>query len=269
MLPSIAKLASSHGIVPLKKYGQNFIFDETLCDKIVSYANITPKSHVLEIGPGVGGLTRSILKSKTKKFSLIETDSRCLPLLEDIKNIYSFLDIRHNDALQVKLSDISTNTKLDIISNLPYNIGTALLVGWLSQIDKVKSITLMLQKEVVDRIVSSPNQKSYGRLSVICQIICDVYKCFNVSPNAFYPKPKVWSSIVRLVPRSSIISEDILLKLEEITNHAFSGRRKMLKSSLKQISPDIENILNALSINPSLRAENISPQEYLLLAKSL
>jgi len=267
MLPSIAKLSSKYGILPLKKYGQNFIFDETLCDKIVNYASIDPNSHVLEIGAGVGGLTRSILKSNPKSFSVIETDARCIALLEEIKSVYSTLNIYHADALKIRLSDINADSKLDIISNLPYNIGTALLIGWLGQTERVSSMTLMLQKEVVDRITSDVNQKSYGRLSVICQIMCDVHKCFNVSPNAFYPRPKVWSSIVKLIPKDSVPTKEILSMVEKITNHAFSGRRKMLKSSLKQILPDIENILDSLSIDSSLRAENISPKEYLMIAQ--
>ena len=270
MLPSIAKLASKHGISPLKKYGQNFIFDETLCDKIVKYANINQDSYVLEIGPGPAGLTRSILKALPKKLSVIETDSRCLPLLEEIKSVFPFLEIHHQDASKVKLSDITGGkVKLAIISNLPYNIGTNLLINWLYEIEHVSSMTLMLQKEVVDRIISAPSKKSYGRLSIICQLVCDVNKCFDVSPKAFYPEPKIWSSIIHLIPKLHQPTTEILLKLGEITNHAFSARRKMIKSSLKQLSPDIENILRSLGIDQSLRAENLSPENYLDLATRL
>ncbi len=267
MLPSIAKLASKHGISPLKKYGQNFIFDESLCDKIVNYANINADSSVLEIGPGPSGLTRSILKSLPKKLTVIETDSRCLPLLEEIQESYSFLEILHDDALKTNLDDILSNSKLDIISNLPYNIGSQLLINWINQIANVNSMTLMLQREVVDRIVSLPSKKSYGRLSVICQISCDVNKCFDVSPKAFYPEPKIWSSIVRLVPKSTQPTKEVMLQLEKVTHFAFSGRRKMIKSSLKQLRPDIEDILGVLKIESSLRAENLSPEDYLKIAE--
>jgi 16S rRNA (adenine1518-N6/adenine1519-N6)-dimethyltransferase len=266
MLPSIAKLASKHGISPLKKYGQNFIFDESLCDKIVKYASIDNGSSVLEIGPGPAGLTRSILKVAPQKLTVIETDSRCLPLLEEIQRLYPFLEIRHDDALKITLEDISENIKLDIISNLPYNIGSPLLIGWISQIKHVKSMTLMLQKEVVDRIVSALSKKSYGRLSVICQATCDVQKCFDVSPKAFYPEPKIWSSIVRLEPKLTQPSKLALSQLEKITHFAFSGRRKMIKSSLKQLRPDIENVLKDLNLDPTLRAENLSPEDYLRIA---
>jgi 16S rRNA (adenine1518-N6/adenine1519-N6)-dimethyltransferase len=267
MLPSIAKLASKHGISPLKKYGQNFIFDESLCDKIVKYASIDENSCVLEIGPGPAGLTRSILKAAPQKLTVIETDSRCLPLLEEIQGIYPFLEILHDDALKITLEKISEKTKLDIISNLPYNIGSPLLIGWMNQIKHVNSMTLMLQKEVVDRIVSAHSKKSYGRLSVICQVTCDVQKCFDVSPKAFYPEPKIWSSIVRLEPKPIQPSKPVLSKLEEVTHYAFSGRRKMIKSSLKQLKPDIENLLISLDLDPTIRAENLSPEDYLKIAR--
>jgi len=269
MLPSIAKLASKYGIVPLKKYGQNFIFDESLCDKIVRQAVLTNDSITLEIGPGPAGLTRSILKASPKKLSVIETDSRCLPLLAEIKESYPSLNILHDDALKVNLLDITKGGKLDIISNLPYNIGTQLLINWIHQIDQVQSITLMLQKEVVDRIVSAHGQKSYGRLSIICQLMCDVEKCFDVSPKAFYPEPKIWSAIVRLVPKTDRPTQDILLKLEKITLQAFSGRRKMIKSSLKKVAPNIGEILESLELDQSLRAENLSPEDYWAIAKMI
>lgn len=268
MLPSIAKLASKHGITPLKKFGQNFIFDESLCDKIVHHSSINQDSCVLEIGPGPAGLTRSILKSEPKKFTVIETDSRCIPLLEELQESYPFLEIKYEDALKVDLGDISSEAKLDIVSNLPYNIGSQLLINWISQIQHVHSMTLMLQKEVVDRIISKHNNKSYGRLSVICQVNCNVYKCFDVSPKVFYPEPKIWSSIVRLTPKTYQPSEKVLYQLEKITRLAFSGRRKMIKSSLKTLV-NIENILQNLNINPQHRAENLSPEDYLNIARNL
>ena len=130
-------------------------------------------------------------------------------------------------------------------------------------------MTLMLQKEVVDRIIAKPGIKSYGRLSVICQIVCKITKCFDVSPKAFYPEPKIWSSVVRLEPKKNAPSLQLLTTIEQITNLAFSGRRKMIKSSLKALSPDILPILEKLSIKESLRAENLSPDDYLALAKAI
>lgn len=267
MLPSIAKLASKHGIAPLKRFGQNFIFDESLCDKIVLYSKINQSSCVVEVGPGPAGLTRSILKVKPKKLTVIETDPRCIPLLEELQGHYPFLEIKHNDALKINVESLANEDKLDLVSNLPYNIGSQLLMKWINQIKSINSMTLMLQKEVVDRIVSSHSKKSYGRLSVICQITCDVYRCFDVSPKAFYPEPKIWSSIVRLVPKSDQPSERTLSQLEKITQLAFSGRRKMIKSSLKALHANIEDMLYNLGIDPNHRAENLSPEDYLKIAK--
>ncbi|WPX98524.1 Ribosomal RNA small subunit methyltransferase A [Candidatus Megaera polyxenophila] len=268
-LPSIAKLAAKHGIVPLKKLGQNFIFDETLCDKIVKASGLQDGNIALEIGPGPAGLTRSILKASSGKLTVIEMDARCIPLLEEIKTVYPNLIIKQADALKVSLSEIVTDEKITIISNLPYNIGSVLLTSWLLQSEKINSMTLMLQKEVVDRIIAKAGTKSYGRLSIICQIVCKITKCFDVSPKAFYPEPKIWSSVVRLEPKENVPNLQLLTKIEQITNLAFSGRRKMIKSSLKALSPDINTILEKLSIKKSLRAEDLLPENYLALAEAI
>lgn len=277
MLPSIAKLAKKHGIIPLKKYGQNFIFDENLCDKIVKYSTIDSSSAVLEIGPGTAGLTKAILKTEPESFTVIETDRRCFPLLEELRQYYPKLSICHGDALQVKLANIGGSAQtdgLDIVANLPYNIGTILVLNWIHEINYVKSMTVMLQKEVVDRIVAVPSTKAYGRLSVFCQIFCHVTKCFDVSPKAFYPEPKIWSSIVKLVPKGGTITNDVsnykLYKtLEQVTQHAFSGRRKMIKTSLKNLIPNIEILLKILELDSSLRAENLYPEHYLAIARMI
>jgi 16S rRNA (adenine1518-N6/adenine1519-N6)-dimethyltransferase len=268
-LPSIAKLAAKHGIVPLKKLGQNFIFDETLCDKIVKASGLQDGNIALEIGPGPAGLTRSILKASSGKLTVIEMDARCIPLLEEIKTVYPNLIIKQADALKVSLSEIVTDEKITIISNLPYNIGSVLLTSWLLQSEKINSMTLMLQKEVVDRIIAKAGTKSYGRLSVICQIVCKITKCFDVSPKAFYPEPKIWSSVVRLEPKENTPNLQLLTKIAQITNLAFSGRRKMIKSSLKALSPDINTRLEKLSIKESLRAEDLLPEDYLALAEAI
>jgi 16S rRNA (adenine1518-N6/adenine1519-N6)-dimethyltransferase len=186
-LPSIAKLASSHGIQPLKKFGQNFIFDETLCDKIVKASGLKTGSFALEIGPGPAGLTRSILKQNPAKLIAIETDVRCMPLLQEIKEHYPALEIINADALKIKLSDIFTGEKIQIIANLPYNVGTGLLLNWFKELEHIESMTLMLQKEVVERIIAKPSSSAYGRLSIISQLLCDCNKAFDVSPKAFCP----------------------------------------------------------------------------------
>ncbi|MCX4080285.1 16S rRNA (adenine(1518)-N(6)/adenine(1519)-N(6))-dimethyltransferase RsmA [Rickettsia rhipicephali] len=304
MLPSIAKHAALHQVNPLKKHGQNFIFDSSLCDKIVRASNLAENSRVLEIGPGTGGLTRSILQKNPESLTVIETDERCLPLLNEIKEYYPNLNIIKQDALKINLTDLSydivnsvgfaykkleakpiTNRratsndigesksidyKVTIISNLPYHIGTELVIRWLKEARLITSMTLMLQKEVVERICAMPSTKAYGRLSVICQLIAKVEKCFDVEPTAFYPPPKVYSAIVKLIPLENPPSIALINKVEQITKLAFAGRRKMIKSSLKNLVPNnIHEVLTQLKINDNYRAENLAPQDYLRIAEIL
>ncbi|WP_202068958.1 16S rRNA (adenine(1518)-N(6)/adenine(1519)-N(6))-dimethyltransferase RsmA [Rickettsia tillamookensis] len=303
MLPSIAKHAASHQINPLKKHGQNFIFDSSLCDKIVRASNLVENSRVLEIGPGTGGLTRSILQKNPESLTVIETDERCIPLLNEIKEYYPNLNIIKQDALKINLTDLgydivnsvgfgykeprvepitnrratsdavgepkSIDYKVTIISNLPYHIGTELVIRWLKEARLITNMTLMLQKEVVERICAMPSTKAYGRLSVICQLITKVEKCFDVAPTAFYPPPKVYSAIVKLIPLENPPSIALINKVEQITKLAFAGRRKMIKSSLKNLVPNIHEILTQLKINDNYRAENLTPQDYLRIAEML
>lgn len=266
MLPSIAQHASKHGIKPLKKYGQNFLFDLSLCDKIVRASKLVTNGNVVEVGPGTAGLTRAILALNPNSLTVIETDNRCIALLEEVRSIYPNLHIIHGDALKSDLSNfVRDNAKIDIISNLPYQIGTSLLIKWLlKDIVHINSITVMLQKEVVDRICAKPDNKNYGRLTVICQLICNVQKCFDVSPQAFYPPPTVDSTIVRLEPMKIIPIKKINM-VENITRIAFAERRKMIRSSLKSIK-NINDHLSILGIDQTCRAENLSPQNYLALA---
>ncbi|CAK6507496.1 16S rRNA (adenine(1518)-N(6)/adenine(1519)-N(6))-dimethyltransferase RsmA [Rickettsia helvetica] len=302
MLPSIAKHAASHQINPLKKHGQNFIFDSSLCDKIVRASNLAENSRVLEIGPGTGGLTRSILQKKPESLTVIETDERCIPLLNDIKEYYPNLNIIKQDALKINLTDLSYDIvtsvgfahkkrgakkpnrratsndigesksidyKVTIISNLPYHIGTELVIRWLKEARLITNMTLMLQKEVVERICAMPSTKAYGRLSVICQLIAKVEKCFDVAPTAFYPPPKVYSAIVKLIPLENPPSITLINKVEQITKLAFAGRRKMITSSLKNLVPNLHEVLTQLKINDNYRAENLTPQDYLRIAEIL
>nr|WP_253308051.1 16S rRNA (adenine(1518)-N(6)/adenine(1519)-N(6))-dimethyltransferase RsmA [Rickettsia endosymbiont of Ceutorhynchus assimilis] len=276
MLPSISKHAAAHNIIALKRYGQNFIFDSSLCDKIVRVSGLEENAYILEIGPGTAGLTRSILQKNPKSLTVIETDNRCIPLLEEIRKSYPALNIIQGDALKINLADLfivksalSHDNKITIISNLPYNIGTELVIRWLKQAELINSMTLMLQKEVVERICALPSTKAYGRLSVICQLIAKAEKCFDVAPAAFYPPPKIYSGVVKLMPLKILQPLDLINKVELITRLAFSGRRKMIKSSLKNLTPKINELLLELKIDGNYRAENLSPQNYLALAKSV
>ncbi|KAJ6645072.1 DNA translocase FtsK, partial [Pseudolycoriella hygida] len=263
---SYIKHASKHGIIPLKKYGQNFIFDNNLCDKIVRVSGLEENDIVLEVGPGSAGLTRSILNKNPAVLTVIESDARCLPLLQEIKTIYPNMNIIHGNACKFDLPIILPR-KINIISNLPYHIGTELVIKWLKQLTFINSMTLMLQREVVDRICAKVGTKSYGRLSIICQLLCKVEKCFEVGPKSFYPAPKVYSSIVKLIPSEKVFSPELIEKIELVTKFAFSERRKMIKTSLKKLTPQIEDFLATLKIDNSCRAENLTPNDYLSLAQ--
>ncbi len=263
-LPSIAAHARAHGISPQKKLGQNFIFDTSLCDKIVRTISSIEGKEVLEVGPGPGGLTRSILSQNPKKLTVIEKDPRCLDLLLDLQKYYPNLEVISDDALKIKLPDL-TSSKLFIISNLPYNIGTELVFRWLEYPQLIESMTLMLQREVVDRIVAKVSTKAYGKLSIMCQVLAEVKKEFDVSPQAFYPPPKVHSAIVNITPKASV-DPDMVKKLRELTHTAFMFRRKMLKKALSIVP---EGIFEELGINPQARPEEIDPETYVALALRL
>ena len=267
-LPSIAQHAKSHGIVPDKKLGQNFLFDLSLCDKIARTSGNIKDKIVLEVGPGPAGLSRAILACGPRKLFAIEKDQRCIALLEEIKTHFPQLEIMEADALKIKLSSLGAD-KITIVANLPYNIGTELLFRWLNEIEYIESITIMLQKEVVDRICANPGSKTYGKLSIMCQLICDVEKEFDVSPEAFFPPPKVTSSIVRLVPKQTRPTNQIIESVRKITSLAFNQRRKMLRSSLKSLVPNIEIVLQECRIDSQDRAENLNIDDYIRLALAL
>ncbi len=288
---TIAACAKEFGIKPLKKLGQNFIFDESLCDKIVRASGVDEQDNIIEVGPGPAGLTRSILKNKPKSLTLIETDERCIQLLEYITRdeFGSIINIIKGDALKINLEQISSNLhdiayldnsegaipptsanyKFSIISNLPYNIGTKLLINWLKSLEYINSMTLMLQREVAERIVAKVSTKEYGRLSVLAQLLTNANIAFDVGPQSFYPPPKVHSSIILLKPREDRPNIKYIKIVEKITNMAFSQRRKKIKTSLKSDSHDIISILNQLNIDPSIRAEDVSPSQYLAISKLL
>lgn len=266
ILPSIAAHAKYHGITPQKKLGQNFIFDASLCDKIVRTIPSLKGKTVLEIGPGPGGLTRAILAAEPSKLIVVEKDSRCLELLHDIQKSYPNLEVIQGDALKIKLPDITGEGKLHIISNLPYNIGTELVFRWLEYPELIESMTLMLQREVVDRICSKHASNDYGRLSVMCQIVAHTKKEFDVSPAAFYPPPKVHSAIVTLLPKEPYLDKALIEKVRIVTHDAFTARRKMLRTSLKAV-PD--EIFTKLGIVRTARAEDLSPDNYLSIANIL
>ena len=273
-LPSLRATVETHGLMAKKALGQNFLLDSNITDKIIRLSlekqNLNDFTHadVFEIGPGPGGLTRAILKANPQKLTVVEMDERCIAIMEEIKSLVGErLEIINGDALKIDFSKLG-NAPRHIISNLPYNISVPLLTGWLMEINNFNSLTLMFQKEVADRITATPSNKNYGRISVLAQLLCKIERLFDLNPNCFVPAPKIWSSVLLFQPLGNDISRADIQKVEQLTALAFGQRRKMIRQSLKSI-PGIEAALEKLEIPNSWRAEQLSPQQFLSLARTL
>jgi len=271
-LPSLRETVEHYSLMAKKALGQNFLLDKNITDKIIRLSLDKQKlsdfqeSEVFEIGPGHGGLTRSILRFNPNKLTVIEMDERCINIMQDIKKIVgNRLEIINGNAMKEDLSSKGKTPK-HIVSNLPYNISVPLLTGWLWKIKDFSSLTLMFQKEVADRICAPTNNKDYGRLSVLAQLLCKIEKLFDINPNCFVPAPKIWSSVLLFTPLEETISNNDLKKVEKLTSLAFGQRRKMIRQSLKSI-PNIEAKLESIGLSGTLRAEQITPKQYLQLAQ--
>ena len=271
-LPALRDVISGHSLNAKKSMGQNFLLDLNLTSKIARLAGDLEGHDVLEVGPGPGGLTRGLLAAGARRVVALEKDSRCIPALNDIARAYpGQLDIFNADALNF---DISTHLKapIRIVANLPYNIGTELLIRWLTPKEWPPfwdTLTLMFQKEVAERIIATPRSKAYGRLAILAQWKTDPKIVMELPPEAFTPAPKVYSSVVHfdalLEPRfpapAGLFSSTVAM--------AFNQRRKMLRSSLKSASPEIETVLRDAGIEPTARAEEISLEGFCALARRL
>lgn len=272
-LPPLRDVVERHGLMAQKALGQNFLFDLNLTGKIARAAGPLEDRTVVEIGPGPGGLTRALLAQGAARVIAIERDRRCLPALAEIAAHYpGRLEIVDGDALAVDLPGLVGAGRACIVANLPYNIGTPLLVGWLGAAAWPPwwdSLTLMFQREVAERIVATPAQRAaYGRLAVLAGWRCESRILFDVPRSAFTPQPKITSSVVRLVPRPSPEPCDRRL-LERITLAAFGQRRKMLRQSLKAALPEPTSLLEAAGIDPTFRAEEIDVSGFVKLANAL
>ncbi len=272
-LPPLRDVINAHDLRADKKFGQNFLLDSNITDKIARHADEAcdglSEQHVIEIGSGPGGLTRSLLKAEAKSVTAIEFDPRAVAALQGLKEAAdNRLKIIEDDALNIDLTTITDSPRI-IVANLPYNIATPLLIGWLKQLranpENYTVLVLMFQKEVAHRIVADVGDKAYGRLSVIANWLCETKKLFDLPPSAFTPPPKVTSSVVRLTPRALEEDTPRFENVETITAAAFGQRRKMIRSSLK----DYKDAVEACGLNPELRAENLSTADYIKLAKSL
>lgn len=271
-LPPLRDVIATHGIAAKKSMGQNFLLDLNLTAKIARAAGDLEGSDVLEIGPGPGGLTRGLLASGARKVVAIERDARCLPALAQIAEAYpGRLTVLDGDALEIDPRPYLT-PPVRIAANLPYNIGTELLTRWLDVPDWPPfwaSMTLMFQKEVAQRIVAVPGSKAYGRLSVLAAWRTDARIVMDLPPEAFSPPPKVRSSVVRLdaLPQPRFPADADVLR--RVVAAAFGQRRKMLRASLRGLSPDIEDHLRAADIPPTERAEQVGLEAFCALARSL
>ena len=271
-LPPLKDVISRHQLRGKKSLGQHFLLDLNLTSKIARYAGNLDQFDILEIGPGPGGLTRSLLDEGARKVVAIEKDSRCIEALEEIQATFpGRLKLLQGDALSTNASEHLADP-VRIIANLPYNIGTELLVRWLTSKTWPsfwQSMTLMFQKEVANRIVASPGSKAYGRLSVMSQWRCDTKIAFNVPATAFTPPPKVESALVHFEALKEPKVPAEVEVLEFVVSKAFNQRRKMLRGALKGYFQNVEEGLLSIGVLPTRRAEDITVQEYCAMSQIL
>ena len=271
-LPPLHDVISTHSLNAKKSLGQNFLLDLNLTAKIARLAGDLEGYDVLEVGPGPGGLTRGLLASGARRVIALEKDPRCIPALNEIAEVYpGQLDIFNADALDFDVRSHLT-IPIRIVANLPYNVGTALLIRWLTPKDWPpfwSTLTLMFQKEVAERIIATPGSKSYGRLAILAQWKSNPKIMMELPPEAFTPPPKVHSAVVHFdaLPEPRFPAPAGLLT--STVAMAFNQRRKMLRSSLKSASPNIENVLRDAGIEPTARAEEISLEGFCALARRL
>ena len=269
-LPPLREVIAQHNLSAQKSLGQNFLLDLNLTSKIARQAGDLTQSDVLEIGPGPGGLTRGLLAEGARRVIAIEKDRRCIAALEDIQKAYpDRLEILEGDALSINPLERLTGP-VKVVANLPYNVGTELLIRWLTPTRWPPfwtSLTLMFQKEVAERIVAPVASKAYGRLALLSQWRTDGNIVMNLPPSAFTPPPKVSSAVVHLTALNAPRFEAEAAVLEKTVAKAFNQRRKMLRSSLKGLTPELEEKLNAAGISPTLRAEQVSLEQFCALAR--
>ncbi|MAJ36062.1 MAG: 16S rRNA (adenine(1518)-N(6)/adenine(1519)-N(6))-dimethyltransferase [Candidatus Puniceispirillum sp. TMED52] len=268
-LPPLKDIIRTYKLDARRKLGQNFLLDLNLTGRIAREAMINPDQTVIEIGPGPGGLTRAILMAGAKHVIAIEKDSRAIAALQPlVEASLGRLEIMEADALDVAIHECGGNDQpRQIIANLPYNIATPLLMGWLDHCKSFSSLTLMFQREVAERITASPNTNTFGRLSIICQWLTKTQHCFDIPPSAFVPPPKVTSSVVRLVPFDKPQFAAKQEQLQLVAKTAFNQRRKMLRASLRALGG--QRLLDHANINGERRPEQLNIAEFCAIANAL
>lgn len=268
-LPPLREVIARYGLGARKALGQHFLLDQNLTGRIARSADPLEHGTVFEIGPGPGGLTRSLLAAGARQVIAIERDTRFLPALHDLQAAYpGQLEIVEGDALEIDPATLGSAPR-QIVANLPYNVSTPLLLGWLPRIDAFTALTLMFQKEVADRLLAKPRTKDYGRLSIAVQFHCTIKPLFQVPSSAFTPPPQVMSTVVQLRPRAERPADIDPRLLERVAAAAFGQRRKMLRAALKSLLPDPEPALLAAGIAPTARAEELDLEAFCRLARAL
>ena len=271
-LPPLRDVIAAHGLSARKALGQNFLMDLNLTGRIARRAGDLRNSDVLEIGPGPGGLTRALLSEGARHVVAIERDARCLPALAEIAAAFpGRLTVLEGDALRIDPA-AHLQPPIRVVANLPYNVGTELLVRWLTPETWPpfwSSLTLMFQKEVAERIVAAPGSKAYGRLSVLAQWRAMPRIAFEIPPRAFTPPPKVTSAVVHIDRLEAPRFEADPATLSRVVALAFGQRRKMLRASLRSLGPDIETRLAAAGIAPTERAERLSIEDFCRLSRHI
>lgn len=273
LLP-LPQVVAQFGLNPKKSLGQHFLYDVNLLSRIVRAAGDLAEVQVIEIGPGPGGLTRAILAAGPKQLTAIEKDARCLAALAPLKDMYGArFAILEADGLEVDITTIGTAPRM-VIANLPYNVGTAMIIDWIKLVAEqgraaLTGFTVMLQKEVAQRMTATVGDDAYGRLSVLMQQYTDAEIMFDVPAGAFSPPPKVTSAILRAVVRDTPREEVSRAQLEKVTSAAFNNRRKMLRQSLKSLGVDAIALCERAGIDPTLRAEQCDLAMFARLARAV
>jgi 16S rRNA (adenine1518-N6/adenine1519-N6)-dimethyltransferase len=266
-LPPLRDVIARYRLAARHSLGQHFLLDGNLTDRIVREAGDLTNRHVIEVGPGPGGLTRSLLGSAAASITAIELDRRAVAALAELAAIVGGrLQVIEVDALSVDSAALTPPPR-QVIANLPYNIATPLLVRWLRQAASFERLTLMFQQEVAERICAEAGSRSYGRLSVLTQWTCDARIVMRLPPSAFTPPPKVWSAVVSLAPHATQPAPPLFARMEALTAAAFGQRRKMLRGALREIGG--EALLARAGIAPERRAETLSVAEFDRLARML
>lgn len=264
---STSEIIKKYELITKKSFGQNFLVHADLIDKIVKPANVSSEDEILEIGTGPAGLTTAILRQNPKRLVSVDLDERCIEIgKKEILPYYDNLELLYDDALRIDENKLFSG-KFKIISNLPYNVGTVLIFKWLEHyIDKISLINVLLQKEVVDRMAAKIATKDYGRISIMCQYLCDVKKQFDISPKAFLPAPKVTSTVVTLTPKKDI-DLDIIPALSQLCKVAFNQKRKTIYNNLKGFYKNVSETLEKCNISEKVRAEELKIEDFVNLAK--